>query len=639
MCGITGWVDFERDLRHESKVIDAMVASLVRRGPDGKGTWLDTHVALGHRRLAVIDLAGGAQPMTSSEKSEQNIPWATVTYNGEVYNFRELREELETLGHVFRTHSDTEVILRAYRQWNSEFVQRLNGIYAIGIWDSLREELLLVRDRLGVKPLYYYLTPHGVLFGSEPKAILANPLARAKAAENEICDALLFLRTPGRVPFLGMSEVKPGHLLRVSRGLRQEEPYWRLEARPHTDDLKQTIRKIRSLLEDSVARQMISDVPLCSLLSGGLDSSTITALAQNVLNTQRVGSPDRQALGSGRLSTFVVDFVGHTENFHADPIRPSADGPYAQEVADFVGTDHHTILLDKENLLDPEIRLSVLKAWDLPYNFADLDISLHLLFSQIKKQATVALSGEGADEIFGGYLWFSDPKALQANTFPWLELAAHRGLDPSSLFQPWFLKKLGMKQYQNKLYEAALAEVPHLVGESAEEGRLREISYLTLTRWLPILLEKKDRMSMAVGLEGRVPFCDHRLVEYVFNIPWSMKSNFALEKGLLRSAVEDILPESVIRRKKAAYPAVQDAGYDRGLVALLKSQREKPDGDSGSTGGILRSFLSELGVDRLVVKTKQGSLSEFERILVESTVRLGEWLALYQVELPDWGTE
>ncbi|MFI1255176.1 asparagine synthase (glutamine-hydrolyzing) [Streptomyces netropsis] len=615
MCGITGWVDYTRDLTTESPVVDAMTDTLAARGPDARGTWLDTHVALGHRRLAVIDLEHGTQPMRTPERGPGELPRAVISYGGEIYNFPELRSELALRGHRFATRSDTEVALRAYLEWGEDFVHRLNGMYSIALWDTARDELLLVRDRLGVKPLFYYPTPDGVLFGSEPKAILANPLARAEAGPEELCDALLFLRTPGRVPFRGMREVKPGHLLRVGRGGITEERYWALEARPHTDDLPTTVATVRELLDDIVPRQMVADVPLVSLLSGGLDSSTITALAARA----------RAATGD-TISTFSVDFTGHTENFQADAIRPTPDGPYARAVAEHVGSDHHAVVLDRARLLDPAVRTSVLGAWDLPFNFADLDVSLYLLFAAVREHATVALSGEGADEVFGGYLWFSDPVARRAETFPWLKLGAHRGLDPRSLFHPWFVDGLDLGEYEADLYRTALAEVPRLEGENAEDRRTRELSHLTLTRWLPILLDKKDRMGMAVGLEGRVPFCDHRLVEYVFNIPWAMKTFSGEEKSLLRAAAADLLPEPVLRRKKAAYPSIQDPAYDRALITGLTAA-------AGDGSAPLSPFLAGEAVQRLTAKTSVGSLSEFERILVESTVRLDDWLRTYQVEL------
>ncbi|MFH8753837.1 asparagine synthase (glutamine-hydrolyzing) [Streptomyces rimosus] len=616
MCGITGWADFSRDLTTEFTTLDAMVRTLIRRGPDADGSWLDTHIALGHRRLAIIDPEGGAQPMATSERGPHgDLPRAVISYGGEIYNYRELRSELSLCGHRFATSSDTEVALRAYLQWGTDFVHRLNGMYAIAIWDTAHEELLLVRDRLGVKPLYYYPTPQGVIFGSEPKAILANPLVKPSASAEELCDALLFLRTPGRVPFRGMRELKPGHLLRVGREGLREDRYWALAARPHTDGLSTTIATVRELLDDIVPRQMVADVPVVALLSGGLDSSTVTALAQRV-----------RAAEGGRISTFAVDFVGHTDNFRGDPIRPTPDGPYARAVARHVGSTHHTITLDRAGLLDPTVRRNVLAAWDLPFNFADLDVSLHQLFAAVREHAPVVLSGEGADEVFGGYLWFSDPAARAAETFPWLELGAHRGLDPRALFHPWFVDGIDLAAYQADLYRSALAEVPRLDGEGPEERRTRELSYLTLTRWLPMLLDKKDRMGMANGLEGRVPFCDHRLVEYLFNAPWAMKTCTGQEKGLLREAAADLLPQSILRRTKAAYPSIQDPAYDHSLVSGLATVAV---GDNAPLTG----YLDPEGVRRLTDRTTTGTLSEFARILLESTVRLGDWLSTYDVDL------
>ncbi|MVO88808.1 asparagine synthase (glutamine-hydrolyzing) [Streptomyces sp. p1417] len=616
MCGITGWVDFSRDLTTESATLDAMVRTLVHRGPDDGGTWFDTHAALGHRRLAVVDPERGVQPMATPERGPRGeLPRAVISYGGEIYNHRELRGELALHGHRFATSSDTEVALRAYLQWGTDFVHRLNGMYSLALWDTAREELLLVRDRLGVKPLYYHPLPLGVLFGSEPKALLANPLVRAGASAEELCDALLFLRTPGRVPFTGMRELVPGHLLRVGRGGLREERYWALEARPHTDDLPTTVATVRELLDDIVPRQMIADVPLVALLSGGLDSSTVTALAQRV----------RAAEGE-RIATFAVDFTGHAEHFRGDLIRPTPDGPYARAVAEHVGSAHRTITLDRAALLDPAVRGSVLAAWDLPFNFADLDVSLHQLFAAVREHAPVALSGEGADEVFGGYLWFSDPAARAAGTFPWLALGAHRGLDPGALFRPWFVEGIDLAAYRADLYHSALAEVPRLDGESPEDRRTRELSHLTLTRWLPILLDKKDRMGMASGLEGRVPFCDHRLVEYLFNVPWAMKTCTGQEKGLLREAAADLLPQSVLRRTKAAYPSIQDPAYDRGLLAGLRASTA---GDDAPLAG----YVDPAAVRRLSDRTTDGTLSEFERILLESTVRLGDWLRTYRVDV------
>ncbi|HZC26637.1 MAG TPA: asparagine synthetase B, partial [Actinopolymorphaceae bacterium] len=244
MCGITGWVDFERDLRGEHEITAAMTETMACRGPDAEGMWYDRHVALGHRRLAVIDLEGGRQPMSVSADGRE---LAVLTYSGETYNFRELREELVGLGHTFRTNSDTEVVLTAYLEWGEEFVDHLRGMYAFAIWDTRTQELLLVRDRMGIKPLYYYPTPHGVLFGSEPKAILANPLAERRLDADGLREMLGFVKTPEQAVFAGMYEVRPGSLVRVRRNGLTRRRYWKLEARDHTDDLDTTIRTVREL--------------------------------------------------------------------------------------------------------------------------------------------------------------------------------------------------------------------------------------------------------------------------------------------------------------------------------------------------------------------------------------------------------
>src|SRR5919202_3417863 len=314
MCGIAGWVDFGRNLTAEQATVQAMTATMDCRGPDAEGLWIAPHVALGHRRLAVIDLQGGRQPMVVEEDKQA---LAALTYSGEVYNFRELRAELSACGHRFRTHSDTEVVLRAYLQWGEDFVARLNGMYAFAIWDVRREELLLVRDRMGVKPLYYYPTPSGVLFGSEPKAILANPLLEPVVDDDGLRELFSFVKTPEQAIFQGMREVRPGQLVRVRREGTSKRRYWVLESREHADDTDTTVRTVRELLDDIVTRQLISDVPLCTLLSGGLDSSVVTALATKTLREQ----------GSGGGRSFALGFVGYRDNFQPHEMRGNPHPP------------------------------------------------------------------------------------------------------------------------------------------------------------------------------------------------------------------------------------------------------------------------------------------------------------------------
>jgi asparagine synthase (glutamine-hydrolysing) len=546
MCGITGWISFDRDLSRERETLEAMTETMACRGPDAAGTWIDGPAALGHRRLAVIDLEGGTQPMSVRTPTGD----VALVYSGEVYNFTELREELRAVGEKFTTSSDTEVVLRGYVRWGEALAERLNGMYAFAIWDGRVRKLVMVRDRMGIKPFYFSRASDGVLFGSEPKAILANPNAKRVVGADGLRELFASIKTPRKAVWAGMQEVEPGTIVVVDADGLRERTYWRLETRPHGDDRDTTVHNVRELLDDIVRRQLVADVPLCVLLSGGLDSSAITALAAAKLGAQ-----------GDLVRSFAVDFVGQTEHFKPDEIRATPDTPYVHDVAAHVGSEHTDIVLDDHALADPLVRRTVITARDMPTGLGDMDASLYLLFKAIREQSTVALSGESADEIFGGYKQFHDPEIQRAQAFPWIaiNMAPFPHLD--AMLCPDVRSSLDLAGYRRDRYESAIAEVTHLESESELEHRMRISSYLHLTRFVRMLLDRKDRMSMAVGLEVRVPFCDHRLVEYVYNAPWSLKSYDGREKSLLRGAVRDVLPDSVVERVKSPYPSTQDPHY------------------------------------------------------------------------------
>lgn len=611
MCGITGWVDFSRDLSKEDNTIRAMTNTLQYRGPDAEGIWSARHVALGHRRLAVIDVVGGTQPMEYVENDEHLV---VLTFSGEVFNFKELRAELRTRGHRFRTQSDTEVLLHSYLEWGIACVDRLLGMYAFGIWDAREQELILVRDRMGVKPLFYMETAHGVLFGSEPKAILANPMAPRRTDAEGLCEILDMVKTPERSVYVGMNEVRPGQLVRVNRNGLVTRRYWQLEATEHTDSLPETIEHVRWLLEDIVDRQLISDVPLCTLLSGGLDSSAVTALAA-------------KSLGRGKVRSFSVDFAGNDEIFKKDAVRPQTDAPFARELAEFAGSQHSEILLNSDDLVDPAVRSAVLDAADRPPAYwGDMWPSLYLLFREIRRNSTVALSGESADELFGGYRWFHNPNAIKADTFPWLTSGSSRYFGGLGLLDDGLVKKLDLPDYRAQRYSEAMAEIPQLPGEAPGERRMREITYLNLTRFVQTLLDRKDLMSMAVGLEVRVPFCDHRLVEYVFNVPWAMTKFDGREKSLLAASVEDLLPASILDRKKTPYPATQDPGYETALRTELRQVLADPDAP-------VRPLLN---LDKAAAAAGQqaGEISrQYDRGSLELALWLNRWISTKDVAL------
>ncbi|MCP2342656.1 asparagine synthase (glutamine-hydrolyzing) [Actinomadura rupiterrae] len=586
MCGITGWVDFDRDLTAGAAHADtartaaAMVATMACRGPDDQGAWTAPHAVLGHRRLAVIDIEGGRQPMTAATPGSpapgapgapggdgpgSDGPAAVLTYSGEVYNFTELRAELTALGHTFRTRSDTEVVLHAYLQWGEHMAERLNGMYALAVWDTRTEELLLVRDRLGVKPLYWRRLPGGLAFGSEPKAILAHPGADAVLDADGLRGILGFFKDVGHSPYRGIDELRPGHVLRIGRSGVTVRRYWRPPSAPHADDLPTTIARVRELLEDIVTRQLVSDVPLCTLLSGGLDSSIVTALAA----------------ARGPVRSFAVDFTGQAETFVPDFMRDTPDTPFVHELAEHAKTEHADIVVDAARLADPDLRRTVVRAFDEPAVNGDMNTSLYLLFRAIRDESTVALSGESADEVFGGYLWFHDHDSVRAATFPWVAMgmrqATQFGSDQTGPLDPALVGGLDMPGHLAEQYRQAVADVPEVPGEDEHERRMRRVCHLHLTHFLPMLLDRKDRASMAVGLEVRVPFCDHRLVEYVYGSPWAMKNHDGREKSLLRAAGRHLLPPSIAARRKSPYPAIQDPAYELALLDQVRDLLADPN--------------------------------------------------------------
>lgn len=613
MCGIAGWVAWERDLSGERATLEAMAATIAHRGPDEAGIWLSPRAGLAHRRLIVVDPRGGGQPMVRTVAGRTCV----ISYNGELYNTDELRAELQARGQVFQSYSDTEVLLLSYMEWGASCLERLNGIFAFAVWDDRDETLFLARDRLGVKPLFYAAGPGSLLFASELKALLAHPAVEPVVDAEGLAEVLALgpARTPGHGVFRGVSELKPGHfLLYDRRGLRIRR-YWSLESRPHEDDAAATAARVRELLQDAVQRQLVSDVPVCALLSGGLDSSAIAACA----------APALARSGRGPLRTYSVDYVGNDRHFRPNAFEPDADAPWALRVAAILGTEHRTIVIDTPSLV--EGLHHALRARDLP-GMADIDASLYLLSREIKREATVGLSGECADEVFGGYPWLFQPEAVQADTFPWSRRLGER----LRLLAPDVVSTLRPAEYVAERYREALAEVPRLPGEDPAGARMRELSYLNLTRWMPTLLDRKDRMSMAVGLEVRVPFCDHRLVEYAWNIPWAMKSCDGQPKGILRRALAGLLPPEVLARRKSPYPKTHDPSY-------LSAMRERVLEILGDRNSPLLPLIDEAAV-RELARPGGGEMDSpwFGQLmrgpqLLAYLVQIDAWLRDYRISL------
>ena len=550
MCGITGFVNYSKDISNSKNIIVGMNDSLQKRGPDEDGYFYSNHAVLGHKRLIVIDPVGGKQPMTV----KYNNCTFTIVYNGQLYNTDELKNELKENGFEFETCSDTEVLLKSYVLWGHDVVKKLNGIYGFAIWNGAKQELFFARDHFGVKPFYYTINDNNFVFASEIKAILKFPGVEAKLDKQGICElfGLGPAHTPGTVAFKNIYELKPGHFgIYNSSGLHTER-YWSLVSKPHEDSLKATCEKTRFLLEDSIRRQLVSDVPLCTFLSGGLDSSIITLYAANYCKDKKLET----------LTTYSVDYKDNDKNFVKTDFQPNSDNYYIDIMKNKLGTNHRVVMLDT-----PELATALKDAMiarDLP-GMADVDSSLLLFCQKVKPEATVSLTGECSDEIFGGYPWFFREDALNSGTFPWSIAISER----QQLLNPAIAEHVDLKEYIDYRYYESLRDVQILDEDSMETAEKRKISHLTMNWFMQTLLDRSDRMAMYNGFELRVPFCDYRLAEYVWNIPWEMKALNGREKGLLRYIMKDLLPEEIVERKKSPYPKTWNPTYLAAVKQML----------------------------------------------------------------------
>ncbi|AGE76895.1 asparagine synthase (glutamine-hydrolyzing) [Bacillus thuringiensis] len=552
MCGITGWVDYKRSLEGERDVVTKMAETLAKRGPDDNKIWIKGNVAFGHKRLIVVDPEGGKQPMTCL-KDETNY---AICYNGELYNTEDIRKELLRRGYTFKGHSDTEVLLASYIEWKEECVDHLNGIYAFAVWDEQKEQVFIARDRLGVKPLFYKYDSGRLLFGSELKAILSHPDVKAEVTLEGLSEifGLGPSRTPGHGIYAGIKELRPGHAMTFSKNGLCIWRYWNVESKKHEDSFEETVEKTRFLLQDAITRQLVSDVPLCTFLSGGVDSSAITAIA----------AKEYERSGKGQLHTYSIDYEDNDKYFKANAFQPNSDAPFINLMTETFQTTHHRCVISNEKLA--EYLTEAVLVRDLP-GMADIDSSLLWFCREIKQDFVVGLSGECADEIFGGYPWFYREDDLQSSAFPWMRSTEAR----EQLLKKEWRNKLNLQQYVQRRYEESIQEVPILEGESPLEAKRRQLFYLNMVWFMTTLLDRKDRMSMGASLEVRVPFADHRLVEYAWNIPWEMKMYKNREKGLLRKALEDVLPHDILYRKKSPYPKTHNPHYTNAVTVWLQN--------------------------------------------------------------------
>ncbi len=549
MCGIAGEVSYSYSVIKNKDSFMRMQKVLEPRGPDQNGMYIKENVALIHSRLCVIDIENGIQPMTAKYGENEY----TLIYNGELYNTEEIRDELKLYGHKFNGYSDTEVVLKAFVQWKEMCLEKFNGIFAFAIWDNSNKRLFFARDRMGVKPFFYTVVNNSFIFGSEIKAILEHKYAEAVIDEESIYEIMLIGpgRTPGCGVFKGINELKPASFGYFNKSGIKTMKYWTIKDKEHKDNLKQTIENVRYLVTDSIERQLISDVPIGTFLSGGLDSSIISSVANNYLRKNEQ-----------KLKTFSVTYENNDLYFKKSKFQPNSDTEYIEKMNKYLNCENHIITLKNSDLANA-LTLAV-DARDLP-GMADIDSSLLLFCKEIKKHCTVALSGECADEIFGGYPWYRDKKIRAVKGFPWAQSTEYR----KNFIKEEFLKN-DVYEYINSRYQNTIINTSKAEKTSPLESRMREMMKLNLEWFMQTLLDRKDRMSMYSSLEVRVPFCDYRIAEYLYSVPWEYKEYNSFEKGLLRASVKDILPDEVLWRKKSPYPKTHNPEYLSIISETLK---------------------------------------------------------------------
>ena len=567
MCGILGILS--SNPQHFTYA-NEQLKCIIHRGPDEQGVWSSTPVLLGNCRLSIIDLAGGSQPMFNEDKS------CCIVYNGEVYNFQDLRSQLQSKGHTFRTESDTEVVLHAYEEWGTECLKRFNGMFAFGIWDGRKGELFVARDRIGEKPLYYYWDGNRLIFASEIKAIVADPSVPRTINPRGLVNFLKYGHAVAPdTMYRNIHKLLPGNYLLAKGAKIRTEEYWDVGDEPQVaDDVTLTeseySSRICSLLEDSVRRRMVADVPVGAFLSGGIDSSAIVALMK------------RHA--TGRVKTFSLGFgIGGPYNELSD----------ARAVATYLDTEHYELQADHLDMVS--LLQKLVYQYDEPFGDA-ANFPVYLLSEFARKEVKVVLAGEGGDELFGGYRrYVADQVAQRYQALPrfFIEgvlpraagmLPRFRRLkristtlpihDPALRYSAWlevFTREMqGMLLSQTWSKEIAdydsSWQYSHYYHKKMNRGsdldHLNRLMYVDLKTWLPdTFMEKVDKATMAFGLEGRLPFLDHRLVELAFQIPSKLKIRGRTTKRILKQAVGHLLPMQVLTKPKHGFAVPTDPWF------------------------------------------------------------------------------
>jgi asparagine synthase (glutamine-hydrolysing) len=547
MCGFCGYINKNDDIIDDNQ-IKLMNDTLKKRGPNEYNIYLEKKVALGHTRLSIIDVTYGSQPMIKIVNNHKYI----IVYNGELYNSQELKKDLENKGYDFKTKCDTEVILTSYIEYGVNSILNFNGIFSFAIYDLNKKQIFLGRDRLGIKPLFYTITNTSspcFIFASEIKALLAHKDVKPILDKDGLKELFGIgpSHSPGLTYFKNIFEIKPGYCGIFKNFELTTYQYWDLKTLKNYDNENDAIAKVHDLVIDATKKQLVSDVGICTMLSGGLDSSILTKIAKDNISD---------------LKTFSIDFKNNNKDFTPNIYQSSKDSDFVEIIKNYLHTNHKTILIDNSYSFD--LLRNSLIARDVP-GMADIDTSMLAFCDKIRDNGfKVCISGECSDEIFGGYPWFYREHLVNhVNGFPW---ALSENLR-NSLLKKNILKETELAEYISQNIRQTLKNVKYLDDETQFEKRFRDINYLTIKYFMIALLERTDRMSMFNSLEVRVPFADHRIFEYVYNLPASLKLGLLnnntepIEKYILRKAFKNELPNSIVYRKKSPFPKTYDPNY------------------------------------------------------------------------------
>jgi asparagine synthase (glutamine-hydrolysing) len=607
MAGIAGVVSVRKNVLEERDSVGKMVDKIRTRGKEGVKFSAGEHAIIGVSNFYKMAGEQSLMPLSYFVGENEYI----LAFDGEIFNKDAIKSELESRGVKIETGAAPEILLKSFVEWGPGCLEKLNGVFAFVVWDKKRSELFMARDRFGIKPLYYTIFDDTLIFASEIKALLAHEAVRPVLDADGITEVVVLgpAHTPGSGIFKNIYEMLPAHFAFFGRDGFSARKYWSLENKEHADSLDDTIEKVRELTFGAINRQLEADEDLCCFLSGGVDSSTIVALA---------------AQKFPKLRTYSLEYEGNDEFFRPTEYQPDSDEFYIQKMVDEFSTDHEIVRISNRELLDLLADATI--ARDAP-GMGDVDSSLHYICGEVAKDFHIAMSGECGDEVFGGYPWFFRDEDLKRKMFPWAKNIGFR----KSLLAPNLAGEIDAEKILTNKYEASVRAVPRADFDADDEYARRQFAAINFEWFMYTLGERSERIGMDNTLFIRMPYCDHTLVEYVWNIPWEFKAYDGREKGLLRKAAETILPHEVAWRKKSPFPKTHNPEFER--LARERALSIISDPSSSVSKLINPAFVRETAAAKSDYRKPWFGQLMATPQLFAYVIQLDAWLRHYDVKI------